>query len=138
MPITYEVLANHYKGWVERTGRDSQDHTLHGLRRGGTNHALTIGLCGEDIQLMGGWASQAYLQYIDLTVERRITNVKFIDEMDNMINNCDDWDDVKDFRFVITGVMARKVNKETQISVDRHPDFRSHRIGRILSNDLLP
>ena len=43
--------------------------------------------------LMGDWASNAYLQYIDLTLEHRITNmVKFVDEMDRILEQADNWD----------------------------------------------
>ena len=85
VPITYSKLAGLYKKWVEKSGRNSENYTLHGLRRGGANHALTVGLCGEDIQLMGDWASTAYLQYLDLTLDRRITNaVVFMDQVDKM------------------------------------------------------
>ena len=97
IPLTTEVLAKKYKDWVQKTGRDNTDYTLHGLRRGGTNHALTVGLCSEDIRLMGDWVSLSYLQYIDLTMERRVTNiVRFIDEMDKVVDEADQWVDVQE------------------------------------------
>ena len=93
IPITGDYLSKKYKSWIELTGRNSDQFTLHGLRHGGTNHALTVGLCSEDIKLMGDWISLSYLQYIDLTMERRVTNmVKFIDEMDNIVEEADGWD----------------------------------------------
>ena len=92
VPITTELLAKKYREWVVKTGKASEGYTLHGLRRGGMNHALTVGLCGEDIKLMGDWASLAYMQYIDLTMECRVTNmVKFIDEMDKLADQADSW-----------------------------------------------
>ena len=49
--------------------------------------------------LMGDWASNAYLQYIDLTLERRVTNmVKFVDEMDKILDQVDDWDGDRDLK----------------------------------------
>ena len=97
IPLTVEVLAKKYKDWVKKTGRSPKAYILHGLCRGGANHALTVGLGGEDIMLMGDWASNAYLQYIDLTLERRVTNmVKFVDEMDNMLDSVINWDKLED------------------------------------------
>ena len=55
---------------------------------------LPWGLCSEDIQLMGDWASTAYLQYLDLTLERRLTNaVVFMDEVNKMAEQWLEEDD---------------------------------------------
>ena len=84
IPLTYDRLSKLYKGWVAQLGLDPEKgYTLHGLRRGGANHALTVGICGEDIQLMGDWRSDAYMQYIDLNLDRKVFNmVQFVQEMD--------------------------------------------------------
>ena len=67
-------------------GLDETHFSLHSLRRGGANHALSAGICGEDIRLMGDWASLAYLEYIDLTMERRVTNmVRFVEAVDEKV-----------------------------------------------------
>ena len=56
---------------------------MHGLRCGGMNQALTVGICGEDLQLMGDWKSNAYMEYTDLTMDKRLSNmVWFMDESD--------------------------------------------------------
>ena len=92
VPLTVHVLSKKYKDWIEKTGRLTDGFTLHGLRWGRANHALTVGLCGEEM-LMGDWASNAYLQHIDFTLERWVTNmVKFVDEMDRLIDEADDWE----------------------------------------------
>ena len=62
------------KEWVTKTGRNGDEYMLHGLRRAGTNHALTAGICGEDLMLIGNWQSQAYMAYIDLSMDRRVMN----------------------------------------------------------------
>ena len=86
VPITYDVLSRRLKGWVKACGLNPEEFSLHGLRRGGANHALSVGICGEDLRLMGDWASDAYLEYIDLTLDRRVTNmVKFVDELDRRL-----------------------------------------------------
>ena len=44
---------------------------------------------------MGDWASQAYLEYVDLTLEKRVTNmVKFVDELDYRVQlkEIDEWE----------------------------------------------
>ena len=71
---------------------------------------------------MGDWASDCYLQYIGLTVERRVMNiVKFIDEMDMLLEKCDDWDKIEDLNFklfiifiAVQSEMAWKVFQNTQ------------------------
>ena len=83
VPLTYDVLAAKLKDWVAQTGRSAEGFTLHGLHRGGANHALTAGVIAEDVKLLGDWVSMAYLEYLDLSMERRITNmVKFMDHVD--------------------------------------------------------
>ena len=94
VPLTYPVLSKLLKEWVSMANLDndgSQNFTLHGLRRGGANHALTVGLASEDIMLMGDWASLAYLEYIDLTMDRRVMNmVQFMDHVDELIEDMQD------------------------------------------------
>ena len=86
VPLTYDVLAKNYQEWVKCTGRNPEGFTLHGLRWGGTNHAITAGILSEDVKLMGDWVSLAYLEYIDISMERRITNmVRFVDHVDEQI-----------------------------------------------------
>ena len=57
-----------------------------GSTEGGANQALTVGIGGQDIQLMGDWKSNAYMEYLDLTLERKLSNmVKFVDETDALV-----------------------------------------------------
>ena len=97
VPLTYDKLGKMYRTWLSQLGITQLDnYTLHGLRRGGANHALTVGICGEDVQLMGDWKSQAYMEYIDLNMERRLFNmVHFIEKMDEKLEG-DDWDGCED------------------------------------------
>lgn len=74
-PVTYAQLGERLKQLVAATGRPAERYTLHGLRRGGTCHALESGLVGEDLKIMGDWASDAYMTYIDQTVQRRVRNM---------------------------------------------------------------
>ena len=90
IPLTCEVFSRQLKSWIDKTGRNGEAYTLHGLRRAGTNQALLAGICGEDLQLMGGWRSQAYMSYIDLNLDRRVMNVvRFVKEADKMLEDAD-------------------------------------------------
>ena len=91
IPLTYEKLSGRLKAWVSKTGRQGERFTLHRLRRGGANQALTVGIAGEDLQLMGDWKSRAYMEYLDLTLECKLTNmVRFVDETDARVGH-DQW-----------------------------------------------
>ena len=54
MPITYGFLSRMLKEWATKTGRQADEYTLHGLRHRGMNQALMVGICSEDLQLVGG------------------------------------------------------------------------------------
>lgn len=82
VPLTYDQLGKKLKKLVALTNRDSQRFTLHGLRKGGACHALESGLVGEDIKIMGDWATEAYMTYLDQTVQRRVHNmVQFMGDL---------------------------------------------------------
>ena len=86
IPLTYEILSKKLKEWVTGTGKQGDQYTLHGLRHSGTNHALMVGICGEDLQLLGDWRSQAYMEYIDLNMDCKYSNmVKFVQAVDQKV-----------------------------------------------------
>ena len=41
------------------------EYGTHSFRRGGATHALSCGIPGEVIKVMGDWKSSCYLQYLD-------------------------------------------------------------------------
>ena len=57
MLLTYKQLCKLLKKWVAATGRDPERYTPHCLRGGGATHALNAGITGEEIKLMGDWAT---------------------------------------------------------------------------------
>lgn len=86
VPLTYDQLRKQFATWVESTGRSPGEITLHGLRRGGASFAMQAGLVGEQIKLMGDWASDAYLTYIDLDIDKRVRNmVQFMTQVDKVM-----------------------------------------------------
>ena len=44
----------------------------HCLRRGGINHAVKMGISPEYLQVLGDWASQVFLVYIDFALDLRL------------------------------------------------------------------
>ena len=55
--LTYDQLRKLLYKWVALTGRDETGYSPHCLCRGGCTRALESDLSGEDIKLMGDWAS---------------------------------------------------------------------------------
>ena len=65
--LTYKQLNEQIKTWVEKAGR-SGSFSTHCLHRGGINHGLKCGISPEYLQVMGDWASQCFLIYIDFAL----------------------------------------------------------------------
>ena len=85
VPVTYYQLRAFLKKKIELIGEDPQKYTLHGLRRAGATHALDSGLTNEDIKLMGDWASDAYMAYLEMNVDRRVDSmVKFVQHANDL------------------------------------------------------
>lgn len=81
-PLTYEKLARQLKLWVQKTGKLGDRYTLHGLRRGGACHALEVGLMGEELKILGDWATDAYMRYLDLSLQKRVNSmVQFMHDL---------------------------------------------------------
>ena len=70
--LTYEQLNEQIKLWVGKTGRQGKQFSTHCLRRGGINFAVKCGISPEYLQVMGDWASQAFLRYIDFALDLRL------------------------------------------------------------------
>lgn len=87
-PLTYKKLSSQLKTWVKAAGVDPTAHTLHGLRRGGCSWALQAGLVGPEIQLMGDWVTLAYIRYLDVSAQRKMTSmVRFVDQVNRQTAN---------------------------------------------------
>ncbi len=56
-------------------GPGSQDYTGHSSRRGGAAWALTQGLPGETIKILGDWKSSAYLSYLTLDITAKTNTI---------------------------------------------------------------
>ena len=71
-PLTYRTYTKYLKYWVEKVGLEPKRFTSHCARCGGATWAFEINLPGQAIRLLGDWASEAYLNYINITLEARL------------------------------------------------------------------
>lgn len=65
-PLLPEMFVHKLKLHRAALGLDSSAYSGHSFRRGGATWALTCGLPGETIQLMGDWTSDCYKRYLDI------------------------------------------------------------------------
>lgn len=83
--LTYDRLRGLLAEWVGAAGLQVGDYSLHGLRRGGASWGLQSGITGPEIQIMGDWASMAYLRYLDTDFEGRVKSmVRFVEEVNTV------------------------------------------------------
>lgn len=72
IPLTYRVLSDQLKKWIQQIGCNPSTHSLHGLRRGGASFAFESNLAAETIMILGDWASDSFRRYIDHNLQQRI------------------------------------------------------------------
>lgn len=85
IPLTYDKLSHWLKQWIAESGKDSSLYSSHGLRRGGSTFAYESNIPAQTIQILGDWASQAFLRYIDLSLDTRIDSmVKLADAIQQL------------------------------------------------------
>ena len=70
--LTYPRLTQWLKAWVSLAGEDSNLYSSHSLRRGGCTFLFESNIPAQTIKLVGQWASDAYLRYIDISLNKRI------------------------------------------------------------------
>ena len=70
-PLTYGQLTYWLRKWVQSAGLDPKLFSSHSLRRGGATWAARCGLPSHVIRLLGDWRSQAFLKYIDMTLQSK-------------------------------------------------------------------
>ena len=56
---------------LTKAGFQASCFTGHSFRRGGATFAFQVGVPGELIKFQGDWSSEAYLQYLDFSLEKR-------------------------------------------------------------------
>ena len=69
------LLANQLlyriRKWLKLVGQEDSAFSLHSLCRGGATFAYQSDMEGEMIKLLGGWASDCYKRYIDVSIDKR-------------------------------------------------------------------
>ena len=72
VPITYVQLQGFIKAMVTKVGWNPGDFSSHSLRRTGATWAVKANVPGESIEVQGDWASEAYLRYLEFSLDQRM------------------------------------------------------------------
>ena len=71
--LTKPTFINVFRKLITQAGfPDAIGYTGHSFRRGGASWAFQAGMPGEMIQICGDWASDAYKQYLEFTIENKL------------------------------------------------------------------
>ena len=71
--LTCSIFIRTFRSILKSGGvADAAAFTGHSFRRGGATWAFQAGVPGELIQLCGDWASDAYKQYLEFSMEDRL------------------------------------------------------------------
>ena len=71
-PVTYSQFMQVLRALVARIGLAPGEYSTHSFRRGGATFAFKSQVPGELIKTQGDWTSDAYLRYLDLSMESRL------------------------------------------------------------------
>ena len=86
LALSANQLIYRLRKWLKLIGEDDMAYSLHSLRRGGATFAYQADLEGEMIKLLGGWASDCYIRYIDVSMDKRFESMKaFVDALNKFI-----------------------------------------------------
>ncbi len=72
-PMTQPQFVKILRGFLLRLGLPAHLFAGHSFRRGGATWAFQSGVPGELIKLLGDWRSDAYLKYLNTTLQDKIT-----------------------------------------------------------------
>ena len=72
MIMTYPRLTYWLKKWLHEAGVPNKGFSMHSLRCGGVTYLHKAEIPAQVIKLLGNWASDAYLRYIDVTLGKRV------------------------------------------------------------------
>ncbi len=70
-PVTYSQFQSFLKSQVSRLGLDPARFSSHSFRRGGANWAFRSRVPTELLKQQGDWRSDAYLVYLEFSLEQR-------------------------------------------------------------------
>jgi hypothetical protein len=72
LPVSYQQYQLFFKKCLDRVGQDSSLFSYHSFRRGGATWAFRSGVPGELVKVHGDWVSEAYLKYLDFSLDQRL------------------------------------------------------------------
>lgn len=72
LPLSYRDYQKMLRYFVGLTGRESGGYSTHSFRRGGATWAFRRNVPEHLIQVLGDWHSDAYKQYLDISVDQRL------------------------------------------------------------------
>ena len=87
LSLSANQLIYRFRKWLLLLGEDPSRFSLHSLRRGGATFAYQSNIEGEMIKLLGGWASDAYKRYIDISMDKRYDSMKLFVEALNKLTH---------------------------------------------------
>ena len=74
-PLKYHEFLHILKQTLRRCGLKPGDYAGHSFRRGGATFALSQGVPGELIQILGDWKSDAYKLYLSVSVQEKAKHI---------------------------------------------------------------
>jgi len=72
LPITYLQFQSVFKHLIFSVGLNPAEFSTHSFRRGGATYAFSSSVPGELIKDHGGWSSDAYLVYLQFSLEDKL------------------------------------------------------------------
>ena len=83
--LSFNQLIYQLRKWLKLLGEDDMEYSLHSLRRGGATFTYQSDLEGEMIKLLGGWTSDCYKRYIDISMDKRYDSMRvFVEALNNL------------------------------------------------------
>ena len=76
--VTYCTFLKHLRVVLEKVGVQANQFSGHSLRRGGASYALSIGIPGEVIKILGDWKSDCYQRYLDTSIHTRFQSISYM------------------------------------------------------------
>ena len=73
--LTYPRLTYWLDHWTNKAGIDKVRYTSHCFRRGAASFLAEANISGRMIQLLRNWASECYLRYVDISLNKRVDAV---------------------------------------------------------------
>ena len=74
--LTYKEFLDKFRNCISQVGYDAQLYATHSFRRGGAAFAFQCGIPSDLIKAQGDWKSDAYLNYLSVPLQFRISTIQ--------------------------------------------------------------